>query len=75
LVILGKRNGNLVYLKDVARIEDSFKEVTSIARVNRKQGIVMMVQKQIGTNTVKVPAWSRISSNNLRVRCPRMSRS
>jgi HAE1 family hydrophobic/amphiphilic exporter-1 len=54
LVILGKRNGNLVYLKDVARIEDSFKEVTRIARVNRKQGIVMMVQKQIGTNTVKV---------------------
>ncbi|MDD5042549.1 MAG: efflux RND transporter permease subunit [Candidatus Omnitrophica bacterium] len=54
LVILGKRNGNLVYLKDVAKIEDSFKEVTRIARVDRKQGIVMMVQKQIGTNTVKV---------------------
>ena len=53
-VILGKRNGNLVYLKDVARIEDSFKEVTRIVRVNRGPGMMMMIQKQTGTNTVKV---------------------
>jgi HAE1 family hydrophobic/amphiphilic exporter-1 len=53
-VILGKRNGNLVYLKDVARIEDSFKEVTRIVRVNRNRGIMMMIQKQTGTNTVQV---------------------
>ncbi|MDD5505985.1 MAG: efflux RND transporter permease subunit [Candidatus Omnitrophica bacterium] len=53
-VILGKRNGNLVYLKDIARIEDSFKEVTRIVRVNKKQGLMMMIQKQTGTNTVAV---------------------
>lgn len=53
-VILGKRNGNLVYLKDVARIEDSFKEVTHIVRINRNQGLLMMIQKQTGTNTVEV---------------------
>jgi len=53
-VILGKRNGNLVYLKDIARIEDSFKEVTRIVRVNKKRGLMMMIQKQTGTNTVAV---------------------
>jgi len=53
-VILGKRNGNLVYLKDVARVEDGFKEVTHIVRINRKQGVLMMIQKQTGTNTVEV---------------------
>ncbi len=53
-VILGKRNGNLVYLKDVARIEDSFKEVTHVVRINRNQGLLMMIQKQTGTNTVEV---------------------
>ncbi|QAT17565.1 multidrug efflux pump subunit AcrB [Candidatus Velamenicoccus archaeovorus] len=53
-VILGKRNGNLVYLKDVARVEDSFKEVTNIVRINRHQGLLMMIQKQTGTNTVEV---------------------
>ncbi|MDD5596037.1 MAG: efflux RND transporter permease subunit [Candidatus Omnitrophica bacterium] len=53
-VILGKRNGNLVYLKDVARVEDSFKEVTNIVRINRNQGLLMMIQKQTGSNTVEV---------------------
>ena len=54
LVILGRRNGNLVYLKDVARVEDAFKEVTQIVRINRNQGLMMMIQKQTGTNTVEV---------------------
>jgi len=53
-VILGKRNGNLVYLKDVARVEDSFAEVTQIVRINRNPGLMMIIQKQTGTNTVEV---------------------
>jgi HAE1 family hydrophobic/amphiphilic exporter-1 len=56
LVILGKRNDNLVYLKDVAKVEDSFKEVTSIVRINEQRGLMMLVQKQSGTNTVEVAA-------------------
>jgi HAE1 family hydrophobic/amphiphilic exporter-1 len=54
LLILGKRNGNPIYLKDVARIEDSFKEVTSLVRINKNPGIMVMVQKQSGTNSVEV---------------------
>jgi len=53
-VILGKRNGNLVYLKDVACVEDGHKEITHIVRINRNQGLMMMVQKQVGTNSVQV---------------------
>ncbi|MDD5130175.1 MAG: efflux RND transporter permease subunit [Candidatus Omnitrophica bacterium] len=54
LLILGKRNGNPIYLRDVARIEDSFKEVTSLVRINKNPGIMVMVQKQSGTNSVEV---------------------
>ncbi|MCM8766244.1 MAG: efflux RND transporter permease subunit [Candidatus Omnitrophica bacterium] len=54
LVILGKKENKVIYLKDVARVEDSFKEVTMEARINRKPGIMMMIQKQTGTNTVEV---------------------
>lgn len=54
LVILGNRGGKPIYLKDVARVEDSFKEITSIVRINRKPGLIMMIQKQTGTNTVEV---------------------
>jgi HAE1 family hydrophobic/amphiphilic exporter-1 len=54
LVILGKRSGKVIYLKDVARVEDSFKEVMSEVRINQNPGLMMMVQKQSGTNTVEV---------------------
>ncbi|MFH1477569.1 MAG: efflux RND transporter permease subunit [Verrucomicrobiota bacterium] len=53
-VILGQRQGKLVYLKDVARVEDGFQEVTTIVRVNGKSAVQMMIQKQIGANTVEV---------------------
>lgn len=53
-VIVAVRNNRNVYLRDVARVDDGFKEVTTIVRINDKPGIVMMVQKQSGTNTVEV---------------------
>ena len=53
-VILGMRGGKAVYLRDVARIEDAFKEISTIVRIDRKRGLTMMVQKQTGTNTVEV---------------------
>lgn len=53
-VILGKRGNNFVYLKDVAKVEDSFKELTTTVRINKHLGLMMMVQKQTDTNTVDV---------------------
>ncbi len=53
-VILGKRGNRMVYLRDVARIEDSFKETTNIVRISQQRGLMMMIQKQSGTNTVEV---------------------
>ena len=53
-VILGQRKGNLIYLKDVAHVEDGFKEVTSDVRINRNPGLMMIIQKQIGSNSVEV---------------------
>ncbi|MFH0731507.1 MAG: efflux RND transporter permease subunit [Candidatus Omnitrophota bacterium] len=54
LIILGKSKGKLVYLKDVARVEDSFKEVTMHVRIDRRRGLMMAIQKQTGVNTVEV---------------------
>jgi hydrophobe/amphiphile efflux-1 (HAE1) family protein len=53
-VILGTRDNKPVYLRDVARIEDSYKEISTIVRINRHPGLTMMVQKQTGTNSVEV---------------------
>lgn len=54
LVILGRRNGKSVYLRDVARIEDGFKEVLTSVRINGNFGVLLMILKQTGANTVKV---------------------
>jgi len=53
-VILGKSKNSYIYLKDVARVEDSFKEVTYVMRINEHPGLMMMIQKQTGVNTVDV---------------------
>ncbi|MGE4357119.1 MAG: efflux RND transporter permease subunit [Candidatus Omnitrophota bacterium] len=71
LVILGKKDKKTIYLKDVARIEDSFKEVTMEARINKKRGILMMVQKQTGTNTVEVAKRAKSLLEKLEKTLPR----
>ncbi|MBN1869361.1 MAG: efflux RND transporter permease subunit [Candidatus Omnitrophica bacterium] len=53
-VILGKRDGKYLYLKDIARVEDSFKEITLNVRINRRRGLMMLILKQTDTNTVEV---------------------
>lgn len=53
-VVVAHSNGVPVFLRDIATVEDGFKELTRGVRVNRKKGLVVMVQKQSGENTVDV---------------------
>lgn len=54
-VVIGQsRGGSPIYLKDVAEIEDSFKDIDRRVRIGRRQGLLVMVQKQSGANTVTV---------------------
>lgn len=43
-----------VYLKDIAKVEDTFKELESAVTINGKPGVLMMIQKQSGSNTLEV---------------------
>ncbi|PIP68191.1 MAG: acriflavin resistance protein [Candidatus Omnitrophica bacterium CG22_combo_CG10-13_8_21_14_all_43_16] len=70
-VIIGKKDNKFVYLKDIARVEDGFKEVDSIVRVNRNPGIMIMVQKQSGTNTVEVAETVKKKLEELKKTLPR----
>jgi HAE1 family hydrophobic/amphiphilic exporter-1 len=65
-VVLGKRDNKVVYLKDVARVEDSFKEVLTSVKINGDIGILMMAQKQTDTNTVEVAERVKNKLNELR---------
>ncbi|MDN4753456.1 efflux RND transporter permease subunit [Porphyromonadaceae bacterium W3.11] len=52
--VLKSFNGHIVRLKDVANVEDSFKDKEAFARNHKGQGVALMVQKQSGSNTVEV---------------------
>jgi len=53
-VVIGVDRGKPIHLRDVADVSDSFKEFTEDVRVNGGNGLVFMVQKQSGANSVDV---------------------
>jgi HAE1 family hydrophobic/amphiphilic exporter-1 len=53
-VVIATKGGVPIYLGDVAQVKDTFKERRSEVRINGKQGIILVVRKQSGTNTVRV---------------------
>jgi len=53
-VVITYRNGIPVKLKDIADVQDFFKERTYDLRVNGENGMAVFIQKQSGENTVEV---------------------
>lgn len=51
-----RHNGSIIRLKDIAEISDAFEEVTQYVRTMGRDGMMMMVQKRTGANTVAVCA-------------------
>lgn len=51
---VGSYQGKIVYLKDVARIEDSLEERTQQTFNNGKEGAMIVIQKQAGANSVQI---------------------
>ncbi len=49
-----QRDGAIVRLKDIAQISDSFKEITQYVETMGRDGMIMIVQKRSGANTVAV---------------------
>ncbi len=52
--IVSIHNGTPIYVKDIAKVEDTHKEIRSYTRTNRKNSLVVMILKQSGANTVTV---------------------
>ena len=53
-VVVGQRNGAIVYLRDVARIVDDVEERAQRTFTNGVQGAMIIVQKQSGANSVAI---------------------
>jgi HAE1 family hydrophobic/amphiphilic exporter-1 len=53
-IVVANVGGHPVYLKDLAVVNDAFKTKRTISRINGQECVSLVVQKQSGTNTVKV---------------------
>ena len=53
-LVVGTMNGKNVYLRDVARVEDSIEERVQETYNNGMQGGMVVIQKQSGANTVEI---------------------
>lgn len=53
-VIVSNFGGRIVYLKDIALVSDSVQEKAQESFVNGRKGATIVIQKQIGANSVEV---------------------
>lgn len=53
-IVVGYKNGDAVYLKDVATVRDGQQEKEQEAVTNGRRSAQILIQKQSGTNTVNV---------------------
>lgn len=51
---VGSANGHIVYLHDVARVDDSLEERTQQTYIGGNQGAMIIIQKQSGANSVEI---------------------
>ena len=66
-----QRDGAIVRLKDIAQISDSFQEITQYVETMGRDGMIMIVQKRSGANTVAVCDAVRKELSRLEVLVPR----
>ncbi len=53
-VIVAVRNGRPVYLGDVARIIDGFKDRETYSRLNGRESVTVSIQKRSGENVIRI---------------------
>ena len=53
-IVVGTRDNRTIYLRDVARIDDSLEERTQETYNNGVQGAMIVIQKQAGANSVEI---------------------
>ena len=69
-IVLATHNGSVVRLGDVATVTDSFQEQTEYVTMNGRPGAIVMIQKQSGSNTVKVADLVHREMERLKKRLP-----
>ena len=70
-LVLAIRNGKPIYLLDVARVADTFKDRASYARLNGKSSITLSIQKRIGADILPIADGVRAVLEKAGAKAPR----
>lgn len=69
-LIVANRQGAIVYLKDIAEVKDGTEDRNTYARINEKQGLRILIQKQSDANTVRVAETVKKELDKIEKRLP-----
>ncbi|OOM75605.1 multidrug resistance protein MdtB [Clostridium puniceum] len=69
-ILITKKNGTEIRLKDIAKVEDTVEDKTSLAFYQGKQSIGIDVVKQSGANTVEVAEGVKSKLNEIKASLP-----
>ncbi|HEY9070833.1 MAG TPA: efflux RND transporter permease subunit [Candidatus Ozemobacteraceae bacterium] len=53
-IVVRNVDGRPVYLSEIARVEDGYKEIESISRLNGKPAVTLSLKKEAGANPVEI---------------------
>lgn len=70
-LLLTVRSGKPIYLSDVARVTDTFKDRLSYSRINGESSISLAIQKRVGENLIDISRQVRAVIAEARKRAPR----
>ena len=65
-VVVARQNGNTIYLKDVATVEQAYKEREAITRLDGKEAVEIAIYKEGDANTVAVADMVKERIENIR---------
>ena len=69
-IIVSSKNGENVYLSDIATVKDTSEEKTSITRLNGNVAVGLNIRKQSGSNTVQVARGIKTGLEKLKKEIP-----
>ncbi|MBN1987388.1 MAG: efflux RND transporter permease subunit [Prolixibacteraceae bacterium] len=69
-LVVADNNGRTVYVRDVATVRDTLKDITLEEKINGESGVRMFVMKQSGANTVKVAREIKANLEELKTTLP-----
>ena len=69
-LVVADYNGRTVYVRDIATVKDTLKDVTLEEKINGESGVRMFVMKQSGANTVKLARDIKINLEELKTTLP-----